>query len=59
MIGGDDEAVQQLDPILAALAQTSGEASVTAVPRPAATCTSAPAAPGTSSKWSITASNTA
>jgi 6-phosphogluconate dehydrogenase len=30
MIGGDNEAVQQLDPILAALAQTSGEASVTA-----------------------------
>jgi 6-phosphogluconate dehydrogenase len=30
MIGGDDEAVRQLDPILAALAQPSGEASVTA-----------------------------
>ena len=30
MIGGDNEAVRQLDPILAALAQPSGEASVTA-----------------------------
>ena len=30
MIGGDNEAVRQLDPILSALAQSSGEASVTA-----------------------------
>jgi 6-phosphogluconate dehydrogenase len=30
MIGGDNEAVKQLDPILSALAQSSGEASVTA-----------------------------
>jgi 6-phosphogluconate dehydrogenase len=30
MVGGDDDAVRQVEPILAALAQTSGEASVTA-----------------------------
>ena len=60
MIGGDDEAVQQLDPILAALAQPSGDGQRHREHRdPRLSALSAPAAPATSSRWSTTASNTA
>ena len=65
MIGGEKDMVDQLDPIFAALAPGIGDiartpgregrdpASSTAISMPARS------APGISSRWSITASNTA
>ena len=65
MIGGDEAAVRRLDPIFAALAPASpprphaGPRARPAARPSRATCTAAPAAPATSSRWSTTASNTA
>ena len=65
MIGGEDAAVKHIDPILSALAP--GEGTIDKTPhregatRPPnrATCIAARPAAATSSRWSITASNTA
>ena len=64
MIGGDKEIVQRLDPIFAALApgignapRTPGREKLGARPNKV-TCIVDLTAPGTSSKWSITGSNT-
>ena len=66
MIGGDEDEVHRLDPIFAALAPGLGYDPADAGPRAIATrassratCTPVPAAPAISSRWSITASNTA
>ena len=65
MIGGDDEAVDHLDPIFETLApgvdaapRTPGRAGDTDAPPSTATCTAARPAPATSSRWSTTASST-
>ena len=66
MIGGEKEAVDRLDPIFAALAPGAGDIDAHAGPREAAIrapskaiCIAARRAPAISSRWSITASNTA
>ena len=66
MIGGEDEPVAQLDPIFKTIAPGEGRRradpepdATTAAPPPRGTCTAGRTAPGTSSRWSTTASSTA
>ena len=65
MIGGEDEPVQHLDPIFLTIAPGKGTAEPTPgrtsrqPPPTRDTCTAARTAPGTSSRWCITASSTA
>ena len=65
MIGGPDQAVQRLDPILRpwrlawATSRARPGARRSAAPPNRAICTAAPSAPATSSRWCTTASNTA
>jgi len=64
MIGGNEAPIKRLDPIFAALAPSIEAAPRTpgrersAGQRSTAICTAAPAARGTSSRWSITVSST-
>ncbi len=65
MIGGEGEAVKHLDPIFATLAPGAGDdrshagtRDDAAERRNRATCTAAPTAPATSSRWCTTASST-
>ena len=65
MIGGDKDAVDRLDPIFAALAPGVGKSANAGTRRPrsarraTAICMPGRWAPAISSRWSITASNTA
>ena len=65
MIGGPERAVRHLDPVFASLAPRSrrrrGRPGATgwAAPRSTAICIAGRPAPGTSSRWSTTASSTA
>ena len=65
MIGGEDEVVKHLDPIFRSLApgvdaapRTPGATGEPDARRSTAICTAARTAPGISSRWCITASNT-
>ena len=65
MIGGEDEPVARLDPIFKTIAPGRATpcpppaGAKTAAPPPRGTCTAGRTVPGTSSRWSTTASSTA